>query len=363
MFKRLNLGQTIAVGYAVTFVVIAGCGVLAVRGLVGIHRLMTAGAAAGDVQAALAAFEKQLVILVGICGVVCVGIGAAVVRNIVTVMRRITEQLKGQAEEVERASRLVAEASGGIADATSSQAASLEETSASLQQIAAGTTANQEGARKAADATHRVHQAAREVHAATQSLLQTMAAVQEASDRTNRIIESINDISFQTNLLALNAAVEAAHAGETGKGFAVVAEEVRQLAADSATAAHDSAALLEGVREQVEQGNALCARIGAMLDEIIGQSEQVEEMVGGVTQSSQEQAAGIQEITAAVSHLDRLVQDNARHAAEAAGAGERFAQQARRLQELVFTMEKILQGGRAELEKEQRREQEEAVPV
>jgi len=352
MFKRLDLAQTIASGYVVTFAVIIGCGAWAVRGFVRIHRLMVDGAAMDVVAAAVASFERTLVVLVLVCGLVCVAMGVAVVRNIVTVMRRITAELKGQAAAVEAASRQVAAASSSIADATTGQAAGLQEASASLQQIAAGTTSNQHGAQEAAQASRRVHEATRAVHETTRALIETMAAVQEASDQTVTIIESINDISFQTNLLALNAAVEASHAGEAGKGFAVVAEEVRRLAARSAESARDSARLIEETRERVRQGTELCERIGAMLDEIQTESGKVDELVLKVTDASREQAAGIQEITAAVTHLDNLVQDNARHATEAAGAGEQFAEQARRLREVVNTMERILQGGRAELEKE-----------
>ena len=114
-----------------------------------------------------------------------------------------------------------------------------------MEEMAAMTRANAESTRQATSLMAEVSEQVASSDKVLVEMLGSMAEISEASQRVSRIIKTIDEIAFQTNILALNAAVEAARAGDAGMGFAVVAEEVRSLAQRSATAARDTAALIE----------------------------------------------------------------------------------------------------------------------
>jgi len=85
----------------------------------------------------------------------------------------------------------------------------------------------------------------------------SMKEIAKASEQTQKIVKTIDEVAFQTNLLALNAAVEAARAGEAGAGFAVVADEVRNLALRAAEAAKNTSGLVDDIVRKIKTGEKL----------------------------------------------------------------------------------------------------------
>jgi methyl-accepting chemotaxis protein len=165
--------------------------------------------------------------------------------------------------------------------------------------------------------------------------VEAMAEINASSKRIADIIGVIDEIAFQTNLLALNAAVEAARAGEQGRGFAVVATEVRSLAGRSATAAREIKALIQDSVKKVEDGSVLVTQSGRTLEQIVGAVKKVSDIIAEIAAASREQSSGIEQVNKAVMQMDEMTQQNAALVEEATAASQSMAEQAGSLNEMM----------------------------
>ena len=223
-----------------------------------------------------------------------------------------------------------------LSERTENQASSLEETASSMEEITSTVQQNADNAHQANQLARDSQRYAEKSGAVVSSAMHAMAEIHDSSKEIAEIINVIDSIAFQTNLLALNAAVEAARAGEQGRGFAVVANEVRNLAGRSADSAKQIKALINDSVAKVEKGTSLVNESGEALRMITESVKKVSDIVAAISESSQEQANGIGQINQAVSQIDETTQQNAALVEESAAASEAMSQKVKLLAGLAY---------------------------
>ena len=205
-----------------------------------------------------------------------------------------------------------------LSEAASEQAAALEETSSSLEEMSSITHQNAQNTARANQLMTTAQEVSQKANLSMDDLTGSMKEMAQASEQTQKIVKTIDEIAFQTNLLALNAAVEAARAGEAGTGFAVVASEVRNLALRAAEAAKNTSNLMVDIVGRIKSGANMVAAMNSAFQQLNTSSAQVVDVMGQIAAASREQSEGIDQINKAVAEMNKVTQQNAANAQELA---------------------------------------------
>lgn len=236
-------------------------------------------------------------------------------------LRQVISEVRSNADLLASAAGQISSTAQSLSQGANDHASSVEETSAAVEQMTASISQNADNA-KVTDGMAR--KAAGEAQEGGQAVGETVNAMKSIANK----IAIIDDIAYQTNLLALNAAIEAARAGEHGKGFAVVAAEVRKLAERSQVAAQEIGELATGSVKTAEHA-------GVLLSEIVPAIRRTSELVQEITAASDEQSTGVNQINASMGQLTQLTQQNAAGSEQLAATAEEMNAQAVNLRNLM----------------------------
>jgi len=272
-------------------------------------------------------------------------------------------EARAGAERIAQSAAEIAAGNANLSRRTEQQASTLEETAAGMEELSATIKANAKSCERARALAERADGVAINGGEMVRRVVETMGQIVESSHKAGEITAVIEGIAFQTNILALNAAVEAARAGEQGRGFAVVASEVRSLAQRSAAAAKEIKGLIGDSVAKVDAGSRQVEAAGKTVDEIVASVGKVSALVSEIAAASREQAQGIEQVSETVSQLEKVTQQNAAMVEEASAASASLEHQAGQLVESIsaFSFEQRAQAAPAARAAPPRREREAPV--
>jgi methyl-accepting chemotaxis protein len=262
------------------------------------------------------------------------GLGAGVNRLTQSLVE-IVSRVKAAGREIALGAGEITAGNANLSMRSEEQATSLEQTASSMEEMTTTVKQNADNAAQANQLALAARDQAEQGGTVVGKAVDAMSGINESAKKIADIIGVIDEIAFQTNLLALNAAVEAARAGEQGRGFAVVASEVRHLAGRSATAAKEIKALIEDSVRKVADGSGLVTQSGRTLSEIVASVKKVSNIVAEIAAASREQSSGIEQVNRAVVQMDELTQQNAALVEQATAASQAMASQVQELNDML----------------------------
>ncbi|MEO6280996.1 methyl-accepting chemotaxis protein [Roseateles sp.] len=247
----------------------------------------------------------------------------------------VVAQVRQGAESVATASVQIAMGNNDLSERTEQQAAALQRTAGSMEALRQQALLSASNAQEASGVAAQASGVAAKGGEVVGGVVETMRGISTSSSRIAEIIGVIDSIAFQTNILALNAAVEAARAGEQGRGFAVVAGEVRNLAQRSATAAKEIKQLITASVDQIQKGSSQVDHAGTTMKQVVQAIQKVDRIVNDISAAGAQQAAGVNEVGEAIGEMDQSTQQNAALVEQSAAAAESLREQAQQLVEAV----------------------------
>ncbi|MDR6127554.1 methyl-accepting chemotaxis protein [Sphingomonas sp. SORGH_AS_0438] len=260
------------------------------------------------------------------------------------------DKLRGLIGAVSDGAVAIRSGSGEIAQAAEDLARRTEGNASSLEQTASAITQMDERLKATADAAGRTvtraDQAINTVgggRVVADEAVQAMGRVSESAKGIDSVIEGLDKIAFQTRVLAMNAAVESGRAGDAGRGFAVVADLVSALAMRSEEEAKRAREQLTATQADIVTAVEAVQKVDGALSAISGDVTEVHGLLATIATDNQAQAAAITQVASTISSMDRSTQQNAAMVEETSAAARNLASETAHLADQAA---RVQHGGR-----------------
>ncbi|WP_342607226.1 methyl-accepting chemotaxis protein [Vibrio tritonius] len=250
-------------------------------------------------------------------------------------LNNLIQQITERANVIGNNAESVSTLSHDLASGATQSAASITEISATISSITDQINQSAENAQQANNLSNLSNELATNGNQLMEELNTAMVDIESSGNEITNIIGAIEDIAEQTNLLALNAAIEAARAGEAGRGFAVVADEVRNLAARSASAVQDTVKIISNSAAKTKRGIELSTQTSNALKDIVENINNVSALVTDIAEASTLQSTGADEINQGIKQIDQVTVHNSANSERCADAANELTAESQDLINLV----------------------------
>ncbi len=244
---------------------------------------------------------------------------------------KIANELKSVMSASKDIEKKIENASNNVKKSSTTQVSSIQESVAAITQITQLSESTNHKVQSSEQLSEQVYKKTTESQKVMEKLHKEISYIQESNSQLRKIesffqeiiskTETIDSIVNKIQILSFNATIEAARAGEKGKGFVVVAEEMGNLATVSGKASQEINAIInnskievsntiQNTAEKVKTGNQTCDNAILEFINIVESIKQVLDNMKNISDNSQSQSAGLQQLLLAMKNMDQVSQDN-----------------------------------------------------